>query len=344
MLKHHNANQRQETLEKLTQYVLSHTSILTTSTALLLKLTSPLILDESSSVRDCLYRFLEKFIYIMGPELLEPNIGMIFLYTHSGMTHITPSIRNDSTKFLSLLINACKDRLSSSAISLQWKKTLECFTNLLGWNSESASVKRTTSFSKKSSANMIRHLTVCNDFLQLGLNPKLQAKNQQSSVHLKYPYLQQCIVIHPKYEAFRSPCSFAYLSLFNPNKHDLVDNPTFRWQTIYPLIPGIIEFIRNSWSDACPVVKDGSNSPSASKVCRTVLSMLGLFTEQVFSVADEPNNHRKKISQVLRKINRDIELININYGTDSEWRGVLKGYDKLRERAVELDALENPGK
>ncbi|EPX72002.1 rRNA processing protein Ipi1 [Schizosaccharomyces octosporus yFS286] len=337
MLKHHNASQRQESLDKLSHYVLSHPGLLTTSTSLLAKVTSPLILDESAQVRESLYQFFIKVMFTIDPNLLEPNVGIMFLYTHSGMTHITPSIRNDSTRYLSIILKACRNKLSSSIISSHWKKTLECFSSLLGWSTDSASVKRTSVFSKKSTSNLIRHISVCNEFLHLGIDPSWQSKTTRSAIHLDYPYMEQNIVVHPLYDQLRTPSSFSYLSLFSAGKHDLVDNPQFRFQNMLPFIPGLIDFVRDAWTDACPIVKDFRVGSGSSKICQSVISILDVLADYILASSFEEYNLKKKFLKVFEKIDRESGLLEANFAAEQEWKSIINQFERLKKKVDDLE-------
>ncbi|EPY49827.1 rRNA processing protein Ipi1 [Schizosaccharomyces cryophilus OY26] len=337
MLKHHNASQRQESLDKLSHYVLSHPGLLTMSTSLLAKVTAPLILDESAQVRESLYQFFVKVMFTIDPNLLEPNVGIMFLYTHSGMTHITPSIRNDSTRYLSLILKACRNNLNPSVISLHWKKTLECFSSLLGWSSDTASVKRTSVFSKKSTSNLIRHISVCSEFLHLGLDPNRQSKTARSAIHLDYPYMEHNIVVHPQFDLLRTPSSFSYLSLFSASKHDLVDNPQFRFQNMVPFIPGLLDFVRDAWSDACPILKDSRTSSGSSKICLSVISILDILMTYIFTSSVEEDKLKKKYTKVFEKVDRELGLLQVNFGAEQEWKSIINQFQRLKKKIEDLE-------
>ncbi|KAK9485672.1 Rix1 complex component [Lipomyces starkeyi] len=157
---------------------------------------SPLILDPTTSVRAAVL----SLVRAIPTSSLAPHVHLISLYIHSGMTHLAPDIRADSSKFLLFVLKAEDADIPMQLVTRSWEKTLHCFGSLLGWDLASPSppgssipegsgnwnkVGNATSIDRI--ANAAGHLDALSLFLRLGLSenltPEMQAQREVPMYH-----------------------------------------------------------------------------------------------------------------------------------------------------------------
>ncbi|ODV96799.1 hypothetical protein PACTADRAFT_48611, partial [Pachysolen tannophilus NRRL Y-2460] len=167
LTKHHSATTRKEVLN----YIEAHLPSNPSSYKNLLNSIVPLIMDQNSLVRQSLVSLLIS-ISKKQEGIMELHARSIVLFIHSAMTHIQPDIRNDSTKFLKILV----DYGPNSLIKSSWIKTLKCFCQLLNWQlnvdskkSLSLSISTKSISSKSNSQSRLYHLEILSNFLNKGL-------------------------------------------------------------------------------------------------------------------------------------------------------------------------------
>ncbi|EEB09077.2 rRNA processing protein Ipi1, partial [Schizosaccharomyces japonicus yFS275] len=329
LLKHHNSNQRKDALEKIAANLEENPDLLKVSISMIVRVTAPLILDESPQVRNLLLTFFKNQILSVEPTLLQPNINNLFLFTHSAMTHISPPIRSDSTKFFDLLLDVCTTKLDDSVLSLHWNKSLDCFGNLLGWNKDTVSTHGSVRLSKSSSNSMVRHIKTCRKLFEIGLRKDSHKEEGSMCYKFSFPYFNCLTVVHPMFNKLYTPCTFSHLSLFSTTRHELVDSPEYRWDSIVPFLPGILSFIRDSWSDYCPLVAEVRNTQEQSITCDNILVIFTLIYQFYQRSEHQKSALTKKFAKVLQKIRHDAELLKLNFGYDKKWGVVLNKIDKF---------------
>ncbi|CCH44125.1 Pre-rRNA-processing protein [Wickerhamomyces ciferrii] len=203
LVKHHASTTRKETLIYIQEHLPENPSLYKQ----ILNAVVPLIIDQSRSVRSALIDLLvhasEK-----QPNLMELHTRSIILFVHSAMTHIVPDIRNDSTKFLDVLIKFGPDSLVRSA----WVKTLKSYFGLLSWtlNDTKQSVSLAiTSSSVTNSSNKTKKQSLDSliKFINTGCFPDESASGKQKIVLTSHP-------LTTKYLIPVTPQPFAHLKLF----------------------------------------------------------------------------------------------------------------------------------
>ncbi|KAH3679522.1 hypothetical protein WICPIJ_008597 [Wickerhamomyces pijperi] len=147
LTKHHANQTRKETLIYIEQHLPNEPTLYKQ----ILTAVVPLIIDQSRSVREALISLLTAASEKQS-NLMELHARSVILYIHSAMTHINSDIRNDSVKFLDILIKYGKDAVIRSA----WVKTLKAYFSLLSWtlndSKQSVSLAITTSSVTKTSS------------------------------------------------------------------------------------------------------------------------------------------------------------------------------------------------
>ncbi|EGW34277.1 uncharacterized protein SPAPADRAFT_54434 [Spathaspora passalidarum NRRL Y-27907] len=203
LTKHHSSTTRKEVLIYIQQHLPSNPSTYSE----ILKTVIPLILDESQQVRTALIDLL-KSIGDKQPGLLDLHLRSIILFILSAMTHIQPSIRHSSTKFLNILVDNCINSLVGS----YFIKILKSFFSLMGWtlvnDKKQVSIAiTTTSIEGSSKKARIGHLQVLRNLLQKSLF-------QEETLDID---IENIISIHPqsyRYIIPATPNPFASLKLF----------------------------------------------------------------------------------------------------------------------------------
>lgn len=167
LTKHHSPITRKEVLIYIEQHLPSNPS----SYNGILNSITPLIIDQSQSVRATLVSLLNS-IGEKHPGFIELHARSLVLFIHSAMTHIQVPIRNDSTKFLQVLIDYGHESLVKSS----FVKTLRAFCQILNWqldvdSKKSLSLAVSTSSLVGGSAKLARvsHLKVLHKFLNAGV-------------------------------------------------------------------------------------------------------------------------------------------------------------------------------
>ncbi|KAA8914141.1 hypothetical protein TRICI_003038 [Trichomonascus ciferrii] len=210
---------------------------------------APLILDEASSVRETLLELLRA----LPPQSVEPHSSLIMLYVHSAMTHLTPEVRADSTRFLDYLV----DVAPAEVARLSFLKTLNCFFPLFGWPLEDSSAtalnSRVTlaasavttglSFGAKASKAKITHLQSLDKLLSMALDSAWAESN--SSACLFHPDTSKFLLTE-------TPTPYLSLELFTSKAsqitvtEDLNDRVAAIKSTyLIPLKRGLDESLKN---------------------------------------------------------------------------------------------------
>ncbi|ODQ81748.1 hypothetical protein BABINDRAFT_58382 [Babjeviella inositovora NRRL Y-12698] len=210
LLKHHSNVTRKEIVLYLKAHIPASPTVLT----LLITNTIPLILDQSKMVRAATVELLT-LIQTEKPESLGLFVSKIMLFIHSAMTHIQPNVRNDSTKFLNILLMP-GGITSAVVIKEHWNKTLKLFCQLLDWslevklNSVAINNGATSLASSDSKKARIGHLNTLSRVLALGFVEDHAANKTDE-------YFNAANGLHPltnKYLMCTTAQPFASLKLF----------------------------------------------------------------------------------------------------------------------------------
>lgn len=169
LTKHHSLSTRKESLSYVEAHLPSNPSLYKQ----VFQAVTPMMLDQSRGVRAALVLLLGACAR-KQPALLELHAKPLALYIHLAMTHIVPDIRNDSCKFLGLLVEHAPFALAR----MHFTKTLRSFFSLMAWtltsDKKAVSMAVTTSSVIGGSAKKARigHLDVLRQFLMTCLLEK----------------------------------------------------------------------------------------------------------------------------------------------------------------------------
>ncbi|GMF07144.1 hypothetical protein B5S29_g2352 [[Candida] boidinii] len=151
LLKHHNSQSKKEVIIRLIQIITKENSINPINLnnfpfdELLIKL-KPLIIDQSKQVRDAT-KDLFKLIGDLKPSILTLHQNSIILFILSGMTHINPSIKNDSINFLKIILLNSNIEVKDSIIRSNFAKILKSLFQLLNFSIDGGKLKNSKSLS-----------------------------------------------------------------------------------------------------------------------------------------------------------------------------------------------------
>lgn len=161
LLRHHHAPTRRQALANLQ----ADLHLYEQNLGDLLDSICPLIVDGDKQVRSAACSFLKA----VNHAALAPHVPRILTHIHAAMTHITPAIRADSTKFLDVLLDQCPDAL----IRVGFEPTLRLYFPLLGWplkgNSQAGSVSAALALGKLAPVARSSHLNSLATLLQHAL-------------------------------------------------------------------------------------------------------------------------------------------------------------------------------
>ncbi|ANZ75189.1 BA75_03046T0 [Komagataella pastoris] len=201
MARHHSPSTRKEILIHLDKHLPSDPA----QYKEILKNVTPLIIDTSPSVREALVTLLDD-IGLRHPTFIELHANSIVLFISSAMSHINTDIRNDSTKFLRVILKYGPGIIVRSS----WVKILKNYCQLLNWHLEQA--KKSLVLAVNSSSVIVNkkpkenHLQVLAEFLKLGTSGEKEA---QSTLKFK--------AIHPLTAVYMFPATpepFGQLNLY----------------------------------------------------------------------------------------------------------------------------------
>lgn len=193
LTRHHSSQTRKEVLNYIEQHLPSNPSLYKQ----ILTSVTPLVLDESQSVRKCLVSLLTACAKNQS-GLLDLHIKSLILFIHSAMTHIKPDVRNSSSSFLSVLVSNAPNSLARS----YFIKTMKSYFALMSWaltddkKSLSMAISTSSSIGGSTKNARIGHLKILRDFLKICIFPHKDENineldpNQICQTHpLSYKYL-----------------------------------------------------------------------------------------------------------------------------------------------------------
>lgn len=161
LLSHKSGDVRKDALQKITSYLGPNVELDSTIMTPLMAATTPLILDDFSSVRRLLLELFDKVLDNLPRTTLNAYAKNLLLYVASAMTHISAPIRADSTKFLSWTVQHTD--IIDEIISLELSRFMDSFASLLGWTS---STPRSIS-----STALVQHFRMLNTVVGTALSP-----------------------------------------------------------------------------------------------------------------------------------------------------------------------------
>lgn len=186
LTRHHSSSTRKEVLNYIEKHLPSNPRGLKE----VVTRTIPLITDQASEVATALVSLLTA-CGKKQPGLLELHIRPITLFILLAMTHLQPSVRNNSTKYLAILIEQVPEALLTSSFS----KIMKAYFSLLSWSlrndSKSKSVALTSSASLSTVSKKARasHLNVLRNFLSASLiqDETIDDGNMSSERYVTHP-------------------------------------------------------------------------------------------------------------------------------------------------------------
>ncbi|KAK9478464.1 Rix1 complex component [Lipomyces japonicus] len=200
----------------------------------------PLIIDQAQSVRSAALSLIREIpSHSFGPHVLN-----LVSYVRNAMTHISPDVRSDSTKFLSLLLKIDDPDIPFQIVTRAWLKTLTCLSSLLGWTitGVDSGFSSTLGFSSSvlSVSNAAGHLEAFAAFLKLGLSDNA-TDAERAEAELPLYHIDTIKHLLPK----KSSSPYARLGLFSSGTANgevlSTEDIGARYQVIEPMLPGILE-------------------------------------------------------------------------------------------------------
>lgn len=236
LVMHKNPDIRKDALLQLISYLSAHPPNVSTVLTPLMKCLIPLILDDSAAVRRTLHELFSKVLGNLQKGVLVAHTRLMLLYITSAMSHITPSIRADSSQFLAWAIDHT-DAIEIIVTS-QLDKFMATFSNLFGWTTQNSSLQ--------TSRALTSHLNVFEMVLDAALSsrtkvigPNLEIDTQQSG--------RECFILHRQTTDLLELCQST--GLFQDEMADRdVDLSTFA--TIEPHVPRISQYLSNKFTDS----------------------------------------------------------------------------------------------
>ncbi|BFZ57590.1 rRNA processing protein [Savitreella phatthalungensis] len=165
LIGHRSADTRKDALQQLSGLLASgggSRSLDTLSVAAVLRRVSPLACDDTRSVRSACLDLLTNLS--ISSSAWSAHLKPFLLHVDGAMTHISPSIRADSTKFLKIALDRTRTTTPPLAVTAL-PHLLDKFAKLLGWPTTP-----THQTSPSASTTVLtHHLTVLHDLLETAL-------------------------------------------------------------------------------------------------------------------------------------------------------------------------------
>ncbi|XP_015115858.1 testis-expressed protein 10 [Diachasma alloeum] len=148
-LQHHNSAVRQEAIKELKEILQNYPpELLSSHLNALLQGISSLALDKERDIRRDTLRVLSLVLSPLSSDQLSPFSEILVSYLRCAMTHINPSIKEDSLAFLDVLVHSCPFLVSRNA-----RKILPNFLDMISsHNHTSTSRQLTTTLSSRNTA------------------------------------------------------------------------------------------------------------------------------------------------------------------------------------------------
>lgn len=269
LTKHNTPQVRKEAVLFLTK----HLDDYPTMTKSVVNAVAKLAIDESSEVRTA----TEKLLRGLLPVALHLNYNTLILYAQSAMTHINTSVRNDLTKFLSVLIDDAG--CAELTVNGHWIKLLKAFFSLLHWQMDRNGVQ--LGGGKAARAARLRHLKLLDQLVVYGCEDSKETRVRDvETLHIAAAgYLQPLV-----------PGAFDYLQLFKRSLDDasLVQNDEVCEDMILRRKKFVEMFASPMERELKGVVKEGGE---AGRLGKNLL----LTVERVIN---EENTYRDSIGEV----------------------------------------------
>lgn len=224
LLNHKSDSQRRESLAYLTTALEADGPPQPVSS--ILPKIQPLILDTSPAVRTQLLKLLNT----LPADNVGQNVEQLLLYTRAGMTHLSTGIQLSALDVLEWLLRTSGPQVVSAPGG--WLKTLDTFTTILRWNSDSmtahagkvtniasgwkANTSVTTGRSPEQINLVAKALHLLSVFFAIGLLETLNLAGLQadrSRRNFPYTHLDQ-------YMISQHPDPFGYLNLFGNSRDE----------------------------------------------------------------------------------------------------------------------------
>ena len=300
LLSHKSGETRKDALQQLISYLVANPPKASITVTPLMAALSPMIIDDTTSVRRVLLELFVKILANLPATTLNAHSNLLLLYISSAMSHISPSIRADSTRFLKWAM--AYTNATQVIITNQLQKFMKLFSTLLGWNGQSSSIG--------SSKALSIHLDVFNTLISMSLmEPPVEVvPATEYIVPLRRD--EDCFIPHRTTRILlqsRQP-----LNLFSID-FDLVNPDSTNYDIIEPYIGVILNFLSNKFTDS-------SNADGA--LCLPILVLLHtmILHEQVKTRKD-----LKMTTQTIAKSMDDLLEQNSRSaisGLVGEWRQV----------------------
>lgn len=162
LLRHHHAPTRRQALANIRAELHLHERVLGD----LLDSICPLAVDVDRQVR----HEAGAFLGAVDGAALAPHVARVLTHVHAAMTHLTPAVRADSTRFLDALLAQCPEAL----VRVGFAPTLQLYFPLLGWpmsgSSQAGSVAATLALGRLAPAARAAHLNSLASLLARGLS------------------------------------------------------------------------------------------------------------------------------------------------------------------------------
>ncbi|ODV86554.1 hypothetical protein CANARDRAFT_27748 [[Candida] arabinofermentans NRRL YB-2248] len=334
LLKHHSSTSRKEVITQLTTEITNLTSASNFPYDELMTKFKPLVLDSSQKVRESSILLLKQ-ISTTQPSILMLHQNSLVLFILSAMTHIDQSIRNDSIKFLEVLISAPSFDLSEAIIRANWAKILRNFMQLMNWTVEDGnkSGSKSVSFSvttgtaalnsaksaKRQKERKLIQIKLLANFIMLGClyEKRKEAEKQASFVDEegknnsdKYGGVIQIHAFTKAYMIQSKANPFGNLKLFNA-----IEIPNHSQAQIKSNTKDSKTFLGNG--SANPLIDvDGLTSEDITNRRKILIEIF--YPGLVLGLTDLLNDENPDLKKVSQTLLNDLEEIKNDYELDSQ--------------------------
>ncbi|CCG82088.1 Pre-rRNA-processing protein ipi1 [Taphrina deformans PYCC 5710] len=291
LLSHKSGDTRKDALQQLTAHLAANPPRLSTIVTPVMKALCPLIIDDTTSVRKQLLEILNSVLSKLPRQTLNTHVRLLLLYVSSAMTHISPSIRADSTKYLDWTMK------NSNAVEIiiadQLPQYMNTFATLFGWIRPSNGIgnNRVLSF----------HLSCFHYFLNAVLHEDATVVPDVLELTIPLSYGKDIFIPHRATQYMIQNCQA--LNLFSFTTSNSADASNF--DSIEPHMQPLLKYMSDKFIDSV----NGDRS-----LCTPILHIMKTL------VSSPLIRHSDDCKATLRTIGRGIDNIDESVG-----RGFVQG-------------------
>ena len=293
-LQHYNSTVRQDAVKELKEILTHHSSeILSMYLNSLLQGICSLSLDKERDIRRESLKVLNMILSPVSSDQLYPFCDILISYLNCSMTHINPSIKEDSLLFLDVLIQNCNSLLAEKS-----KKILPNFLEMISKLRIETQPGRqlTTNLNSKTTSVKWRNkvLSSLEKILTAIVQSKIKRKSY-SNYSVKTVQGSEKITYAPIFSNNLEICDIN----FGRDDYDSISEEDLNSKEFDKYIDALLPLMFDSWTEACPKEKIPGSESVISNEAAILLNNILDITQALIELLEFLESERT-ISSSLR--------------------------------------------